>query len=174
MLVGLVVTFAGKLLWKIVHFIYGFSLSLTCFWIMIYPIYVKKGYRVDWMLWPSYIVSLILSVVFGFLLTKFPKGGCMWVAGWAGFVMGSDLIYNVVFTYVNNTRTYVFWIVTIPCALILAIIVWKTKKKEEKVYHMICLTPIVGGELCVLSYCLLRKNSPHSLAYAEIIASLDD
>ena len=126
---------------------------------------MQKNYRIDWTLWLSYLLTLILSVVFGFSLTKFPKVGSICIAGWAGFIIGANLIYNLLFTYINNTHNYAFWLISIPCSLILALIVWKTKK-EKKVYHMIWLTPLVGGELCVLSFFLLRKNSPHSLDYA--------
>ena len=101
MLTGVIFLFAGRILWKLVHFITGFGLMLIIFWIILYPAYGKKGFRVDWMLWLCYPVTFIFSGLFGFFLTHFPRGGCIWIAGWAGYVVGANLIYDNTFAYVD-------------------------------------------------------------------------
>ena len=128
LLTGLIFTFAGRLLWKFVHFTTGFGLVLTIFWTMIYPAYKKKGFRVDWMLWIAYPVSLVLSILFGLLLSRFPKYGTIWVAGWIGYVFGANLVYDLIFTYIKTSHMFMFWFSSITCSLIFAYIVWKFKR----------------------------------------------
>jgi len=68
LLTGLIIACAGKFIWKFTHFATGFGLLLTIFWILIYPAHVRQGYRVNWMLWISYIATIFLSAAFGFFL----------------------------------------------------------------------------------------------------------
>ena len=65
---------------------------------------------------------------------------------------------------------WVFWLITICCTLLFAAIVWKTQKKDDKVFHLLWLTPIIGGYLCTLSFFILATNSPHTRDFAEIKA----
>lgn len=170
MLTGVIFLFAGRFLWKLVHFITGFGLILTIFWIILYPAYGKKGLRIDWMLWICYPLTFIFSGLFGFFLTHFPRGGCVWIAGWAGYSVGANLIYDNTFAYIENSSMWVFWLITISCALLFVAIVWKIQKKDDKVFHLLWLTPIFGGYLCTLAFFILATNSPHTRDFAEIRA----
>jgi hypothetical protein len=45
---GLVICLAGKFVWKFVHFVSGFGLITTILLIVMYPAFVRKGYRMNW------------------------------------------------------------------------------------------------------------------------------
>lgn len=48
LLVGLSICLFGKHIWKIVNFISGFGLLMTIMFIVMYPAFVRKGYRMNW------------------------------------------------------------------------------------------------------------------------------
>ena len=139
----------------------GFGMILTVFFILLYPVYVKKGYRFFWALWICYPLGLFFAVSFGFFLTHYPLGGCIWMAGWTGYMIGANLIYNVLLNLIISSTTWLFWIESICSAVGLAYLVWKIKR-EDKTYHLIWLTPVIGGYLCALSFLLLSQTSPSS------------
>jgi hypothetical protein len=118
--------------------------------VLLYPAYVRKGYRMDWMLWICYPLTPIFSAAFGFFLQHFPRGGCFWLGAWLGYLGSANLIYNVFFSLVDKSFMFIYWILTISSVLGMIALIWKVKK-EDKTFHLIWQAPIFGGYLCALS-----------------------
>lgn len=99
-LVGLVIATIGKFIWKFVHFSTGFGLLMSMFFLALYPAFERKGYRVNWELAICFPIALLLSSSFGFFLMHYPKGGCYWLGGWIAYLIGANIIYDVIFNWV--------------------------------------------------------------------------
>jgi len=169
-LTGIIISLAGKYLWKFVHFATGFGLLMTIFLIVLYPAYVRQGYRMSWPMWICYPLVPMFSAAFGFFLQHYPRGGCFWLGGWLAFLISSNLVYNVIFNWVPNSHIFFFWAFTIPAIVAMLYFLLKTTEwtKEDKTYHLLWQAPIFGGYLCGLSLGIFASDSPHTRDFAEV------
>lgn len=170
LLTGLVICFAGKPLWKLVHFISGFGLILTVLLIIMYPAFVRKGYRLNWQMWVCYPLCPIFALAFGFFLTHYPRGGCWWLGFWVGYLIGSNIFYNVPFSFIATQTRAWYWIIVAITEVGMLLLLLKTKPltKNDKTFHLQWQAPIFGGFLIGLSWLIYAQNSPHSYEYALI------
>ena len=128
---GLIIAFAGRFLWKFVHFSAGSFFCLTFCWTILDHIYKNNGYSLGVLLWILYPTTLIFSIFFGLFLVKFPRIGCIWVAWWTGYFTGANLIYNLIFNWIEYTDMRFFWFISLSTALLFSVLTGKITRKDD-------------------------------------------
>lgn len=103
--VGTVVCFLGRTLFKPVIFIAGIILCVSLVWIIFYSTFLNENTK-TWVGWVVLLGSVLLGVIVGCLFIKLIKLGAFVLAAWGGFTLAL-LIYNS-FLYKMNSDAG-FW-----------------------------------------------------------------
>ena len=118
-LVGLFVCFLGRLLFKPILFITGILIGMAATWLICYATFLYDNNE-QWVFWVILTVSILIGLVIGFFLFKFPKVGAFFIAAWGGFSLAL-LLYNS-FMYKIDIQIF-FWCWICGLALISGILV---------------------------------------------------
>ena len=118
LIIGLVITFFGRTLFKPVLFITGMLLSVSLVWLIFYSTFLSSKTE-QWVGWVVLGCSLLLGLIIGVIFIKIVKLGAFCVGAWGGFALGI-LIYNS-FGYLMNSQVG-FWCLCIAMALLVGIL----------------------------------------------------
>lgn len=91
-IVGSVICFLGRTLFKPVLFIAGMMLSVCLVWLIFYSTFLSSNTK-SWVGWVVLIGSLLFGLIIGTLFVKLVKLGAFVLSAWGGFTVGL-LIYN--------------------------------------------------------------------------------
>ncbi len=156
-IVGSLVCFFGRTLFKPVLFISGIIVSVVLIWIIFYSTFLNQNTK-TWVGWVVLAGAVLFGCVIGCLLTKFAKIGAFVVAAWGGFSLGL-LLYNTIIYKMDSDVG--FWLFTIGCALacgILALFFFD---------HILILATALGGSFLVINGIGLvagRYDNPFTIA----------
>lgn len=118
LVVGIIVCFLGRTLFKPVLFIAGVLLSVSLIWIIFYSTFLNENTK-PWVGWVVLVGAIIVGLIIGCLLVKLVKLGAFVLSAWGGYTLGL-LIYNA-FLYKMNSNVG-FWCFTIGVALVFGIL----------------------------------------------------
>lgn len=118
LIVGSVICFLGRALFKPVLFIAGLLLAVSLVWLIFYSTFLSSKTE-QWVGWVVLGCSILLGLIVGMVFVKLVKLGAFCIAAWGGFSLGL-LIYNA-FGYYMNSQVG-FWILCIGLALICGIL----------------------------------------------------
>jgi hypothetical protein len=91
-IVGTVVCFLGRTLFKPVLFIAGMFMAMAIIWLIFYSTFLSSNTK-SWVGWVVLGGSLLLGLLIGALFVHVAKLGASVVAAWGGFSVAL-LIYN--------------------------------------------------------------------------------
>jgi hypothetical protein len=118
LIVGSIVCFLGRTLFKPVLFIGGVLLSVSLIWIIFYSTFLNEK-TASWVGWVVLIGSIIVGLIIGCLMVKLVKIGAFILSAWGGYTLAL-LLYNA-FLYKMNSNVG-FWVFTIGIALVFGIL----------------------------------------------------
>jgi hypothetical protein len=118
LVVGFLVCFLGRSLFKPVLFIAGILLSVSLVWIIFYSTFLSDNTK-QWVGWVVLAGSVVLGLIIGCLFVKLVRLGAFILAAWGGFALAL-LIYNS-FMYKMNSNVG-FWCFTVGVALLFGIL----------------------------------------------------
>ena len=118
LIVGAVICFLGRTLFKPVLFIAGLLLSVSLVWLIFYSTFLSSRTE-QWVGWVVLACSLLLGLIIGVIFVKLVKLGVFVIAAWGGFSLGI-LTYNAFGYYMHNQAG--FWCLCIAFALIFGIL----------------------------------------------------
>jgi Domain of unknown function (DUF4203) len=117
-IVGTIVCFLGRTLFKPVIFIAGVLLCVSLVWIIFYSTFLNENTK-SWVGWVVLVGSVLLGLIVGCLFIKLIKLGAFVLAAWGGFTLAL-LIYNS-FLYKMNSDVG-FWCFCCGLALLMGIL----------------------------------------------------
>eukprot|EP00347_Sterkiella_histriomuscorum_P015293 403357576 len=117
-IIGSIVCFLGRTLFKPVLFIAGVLLSVSLIWIIFYSTFLNEK-TATWIGWVVLAGSILFGLIIGCLLVKLVKLGAFILSAWGGYALAL-LIYNA-FLYKMNSNVG-FWCFTIGIALLFGIL----------------------------------------------------
>ena len=117
-LVGTVICFLGRSLFKPVLFITGVIMSLFLVNLLFYSTFLKSN-SAAWVGWVVLASSVLLGLCLGLLFTKIVRLGAFCLAAWGGYTVGL-LLYNA-FLYKMDSDAG-FWCFTIGVALVFGVL----------------------------------------------------
>ena len=159
-IVGGLLTFAGRALIKPTFFIVG---VLTAAFLVIFIFYTTflKSSTETWVGWAVLGGAVIAGLILGFILSRFIKVGAFFLAGWGGYVVGL-LVYNS-FLYKMDSTTG-FYAVCFGFALVfgvLAVFLYD---------HIIIIsTTLLGSFMFVYGIGLVAGHYPNPFTVAQMI-----
>jgi len=115
MLLGLLITFAGRKLFKVIVFIAGVFLSVGLCLIISYSTFLNSN-SATWAGWVVLAVGVLLGICLGWLFVKIIKLGAFAIAAWGGFSLGL-LLYETFPMYKIDSQAF-FWCFCIGMALV--------------------------------------------------------
>lgn len=118
LIVGSILCFLGRTLFRPVLFIAGMILAISLVWIIFYSTFLNENTK-PWVGWVVLIGAVIFGLVIGCLMVKLVKLGAFILAAWGGYALGL-LVYNA-FLYKMNSNTG-FWCFTVGMALVFGIL----------------------------------------------------
>ena len=117
--IGFVVCFFGRKLWKPIFFLSGVIITDFVVLIIFYTTFLDDQTE-TWIGWTVLAGSTVIGLLVGFILMKISKLGAFVLAGWGGFCLGL-LIWNT-FLYLTTTSNVLFWCFTIGCGVVIGIL----------------------------------------------------
>jgi hypothetical protein len=118
LVLGCLICFLGRTLFRPVIFIGGVLLSVSLIWIIFYSTFLSENSK-GWVGWVVLVGAILFGLIIGCLLIKFIKIGAFILAAWGGYALGL-LLWNA-FLYKTNS-TGGFWGFTIGFALVFGIL----------------------------------------------------
>lgn len=115
---GTVICFLGRTLFKPVLFITGMVLSIGLVWLIFYSTFLSSKTE-TWVGWVVLGGSVLLGLIIGTLFVKIVKLGAFCLGGWGGFSLGL-LLWNSFLYFVESQVG--FWCFTLGIGLICAIL----------------------------------------------------
>jgi hypothetical protein len=116
-----------------------------------------------WIGWAVLGAAILIGVVIGLLCSKFARIGATLIALWGGFLFG--ILLNEAFFY-NTSVGYIFWIISVAAALIMAGLVFVVYN------HVVILsTSFVGAYLFVRGISLWAGGYPNEYILMKEIKS---
>jgi len=115
---GIFLALFGKSLFSITLFLVGVFVTTTALLLLCYSTFLRES-TAAWIGWTVITSSAILGLLGGFLLYKCQRLGAGILAGWGGFMGG--ILINTTFAFAIN-GTWVFWVITLSCALVAGLI----------------------------------------------------
>lgn len=100
LIVGFILAFFGRKLWKPLFFLTGVFLTIFLVLIIFYTTFLNSKTE-NWVGWTVIACSAVLGLIVGFIFMKISKLGAFFLAGWGGFCLGL-LIWNT-FLYLATT-----------------------------------------------------------------------
>jgi len=161
LVIGFVLCFFGRKLWKPLFFLAGVLLTVAIVLIIFYTTFLNSKTE-TWVGWTVIAGSVLLGLVVGFIFMKVSKLGAFVLAAWGGFCLGL-LIWNS-FLYLATTSNVLFWCFTVACALIVGILalVWFD--------HVVILASALAGAyifIAAIGVVAGRYQSPFTI-YQEL------
>lgn len=92
LILGTVICFLGRTLFKPVLFISGMLVAIFLVWLIFYSTFLSNNTK-TWVGWVVLIGSILLGLLIGAIFVKIAKLGAFVLAAWGGFSVGL-LIYN--------------------------------------------------------------------------------
>jgi hypothetical protein len=92
LIIGSIICFLGRTLFKPVLFISGMFLSVCLVWLIFYSTFLSSNTK-PWVGWVVLVGSILLGLLIGAIFVKLAKLGAFILAAWGGFSV-SLLIYN--------------------------------------------------------------------------------
>jgi hypothetical protein len=117
--IGFIVCFFGRKLWKPLFFLTGVLLTVFLVVIIFYTTFLNDQTE-SWIGWVVIGGSVLLGLIVGFIFMKVSKLGAFVLAGWGGFCLGL-LIWNS-FLYLATSSNVLFWLFTVGCGVIVGIL----------------------------------------------------
>ncbi len=157
LVVGFIVCFLGRTLFKPVIFIAGVLLSVSLVWIIFYSTFLNENTK-SWVGWVVLSSSILLGLIIGCLFVKVVKIGAFIVAAWGGYCLAL-LMYNS-FMYFMHSNVG-FWCWTIGVALICGLLALKFFD-----HILILSTALAGSFLAINGIGLVagRYQNPFTIA----------
>lgn len=157
LVVGFIVCFLGRTLFKPVIFIAGVLLSVSLVWIIFYSTFLNENTK-SWVGWVVLSSSILLGLIIGCLFVKVVKLGAFIVAAWGGYCLAL-LMYNS-FMYFMHSNVG-FWCWTIGVALICGLLALKFFD-----HILILSTALAGSFLAINGIGLVagRYQNPFTIA----------
>jgi hypothetical protein len=118
LILGSIICFLGRTLFKPVLFIAGVLLSVSLIWIIFYSTFLNEK-TAAWVGWVVLIGAILVGCIIGCVVMKLVKLGAFLLAAWGGYAL-SLLLYNA-FLYKMNSNAG-FWCFTIGVALVCGIL----------------------------------------------------
>ena len=118
LVIGSIVCFLGRKLFKPVLFIAGVLLSVCVIWLLFYSTFLKENTHA-WVGWVVLVCAILFGLLIGAIFVKLAKLGAFCLAAWGGFSLGL-LIYNAFLYHINSQVG--FWCFNIGIALIFGIL----------------------------------------------------
>ena len=119
MIIGFIVCFFGRKLYKPIFFLTGILLTVFFVLIIFYTTFLNDK-TASWIGWVVIACSVLLGLLVGFIFMKISKLGAFVLAGWGGFCLGL-LIWNS-FLYLATSSNVLFWIFTVGLGVIMGIL----------------------------------------------------
>ena len=159
-IVGAVVCFLGRTLFKPVLFIAGMFLSVSLVWLIFYTTFLSSTTK-SWVGWVVLAGSLLLGTLIGAIFVKIAKLGAFVLAGWGGFSVAL-LIYNA-FLYKIDSQVG-FWCFCIGVALVFGILACFFLE-----HILIHSTALLGSFLVINGIGLVAGHYQNPFTIAEMI-----
>jgi hypothetical protein len=118
LIVGFLICFLGRTLFRPVIFIAGVLLSVSLIWIIFYSTFLNENSK-GWVGWVVLAGAILFGLIIGCLLIKFVKIGAFVLAAWGGYALGL-LLWNA-FLYKTNSNGGL-WGFTIGFALVFGVL----------------------------------------------------
>lgn len=118
-IIGFIVCFFGRKLWKPIFFLAGVLLTIFIVLIIFYTTFLNDQTE-SWVGWTVIGCSFLLGLLVGFILMKVSKLGAFVLAGWGGYCLGL-LIWSS-FLYMTTTSNVLFWIFCIGVGVVMGIL----------------------------------------------------
>lgn len=118
LIIGTVVCFLGRTLFKPVIFIAGVLLTVSLVWIIFYSTFLNENTK-SWVGWVVLAGSIIVGLIIGCVFIKIVKLGAFILGAWGGFTL-SLLIYNS-FLYKMNSEVG-FWCFCVGVAILFGVL----------------------------------------------------
>ena len=119
LIIGFIVCFFGRKLWKPIFFLTGVLLTVFLILIIFYTTFLNTN-TASWVGWVVIASSVLLGLLVGFIFMKISKLGAFVLAGWGGFCLGL-LIWNS-FLYLATSSNVLFWLFCIGLGMITGIL----------------------------------------------------
>lgn len=100
LVLGLVVCFLGRKLFRPMLFIAGMVVAVSLIMLLFYTTFLKETTKV-WVGWLVLACAIVIGGLFGYLMTRVVKLGAFVLAAWGGFSL-SLLIYNAFAYHMNS------------------------------------------------------------------------
>lgn len=117
--IGFIVCFFGRKLYKPVFFIAGCLATVFIILLIFYSTFLTSNTE-NWVGWTVIACSILLGLLVGFIFMKVSKLGAFFLAAWGGFSLGL-LIWNT-FLYLAGYSNALFWCFCLGCGLILGLL----------------------------------------------------
>lgn len=117
--IGFVVCFFGRKLWKPIFFLTGVLATVFIVLIIFYTTFLNNNTE-SWVGWTVIGGSVLLGLLVGWIFMKISKLGAFVLAGWGGFCLGL-LIWNS-FLYLATSSNVLFWCFTIGVGVVVGIL----------------------------------------------------
>lgn len=160
LIVGTVVCFLGRTLFKPVLFFAGLLLSISLVWLIFYSTFLSSNTE-SWVGWVVLIGAILLGLLIGSCFVKIAKLGAFILAGWGGFSV-SLLIYNALLYKMDSQVG--FWCFTLGVALffgVLALFFFD--------HILIHATAILGSFMAVYGIGLVAGHYQNPFTIAELM-----
>ena len=118
LIVGTIICFFGRTLFKPVLFIAGVLLSVALIWIIFYSTFLNEK-TAAWIGWVVLVGSILVGLILGCLMVKLVKLGAFVLSAWGGYALAL-LLYNA-FLYKMHSNAG-FWCFTVGVALVFGIL----------------------------------------------------
>lgn len=118
LIVGMIVCFLGRTLFKPVLFIAGVIIAVGLVMLIFYSTFLNSNTKV-WVGWVVLIGAILFGLIIGCIFVKIVKIGAFAVSAWGGFTLAL-LIYNA-FLYKMNSDVG-FWCFTVGVALVFGVL----------------------------------------------------
>jgi hypothetical protein len=133
---GVFLIFLGAKFLKVTILLVAMISSITIFFLFYYNIFSPENENTVWILLS---VGSLVGLGLGYLMIKFTKGATMVIGGYLGYLV-SVFIYNIMLKYIHSNPQMVYWITTIGCIFVFALLsLWIAK------ITLIVSTSVIGG-----------------------------
>lgn len=119
LVIGFIVCFFGRKLWKPIFFLSGVLLTVFLVLIIFYTTFLNDN-TASWVGWTVIGCSVLVGLLVGYIFMKISKLGAFVLAGWGGFCLGL-LIWNS-FLYLATSSDVLFWLFNVGVGVIMGIL----------------------------------------------------
>jgi hypothetical protein len=135
-ILGIFLIFLGAKFLKVTILIVGTISSITILFLFYFNIFSPENEKTVWILLG---IGAIMGLTLGYLMIKFTKGVTMLIGGYLGYLV-SIFVYNMMLKYIHSNPHIVYWVNTIGCIFLFALLsLWIAK------ITLIVSTSVMGG-----------------------------